>query len=155
MLPVFKQLEALLALEMKNRDGKWERQMSSFVLCCRNNAKPFEHSQTEEVNLYATKSNTQSFYHMLWVTDCECFPCKFLYEAHFQGNSVLLTKIYFPMPKIFLALITYMQAANVPFKNDSYLFLQAGSVRPLFGSILQFFVPVYYMALKGKGIFWK
>ena len=31
----------------------------------RNNAKPFEYGQTEEVNLYATISNAQSFYHMV------------------------------------------------------------------------------------------
>ena len=55
------------------------------------------------------------------------------------------------MPNIFLAVITYLQAAHVPFENDSCLFLQAGSVRPLFGPILWLFVPVYYMALKGKG----
>lgn len=127
--------------------------MSSFcaAVSYRNNAKPFVHSQTEEVNLYATKSNTQSFYHMLWVTDLWISPCKFLQEVHFQGKQRTFNKnVFSQMPKIFLAVITYMQAI-VPLKNDSYLFLQAGSVRPLFGPILRLFVPVYYMALKGKG----
>ena len=82
---------------------------------------------------------------------CECSPCKFLQEVHFQGKQRTFNKnLFSQMPKIFLAAITYMQAI-VPLKNDSYLFLQAGSVRPLFGPILRLFVPVYYMALKGKG----
>lgn len=47
----------------------WKVRETDIIICaamsCRNNARPFAHSRTEEVTLYATKSDAQSFYHML------------------------------------------------------------------------------------------
>ena len=120
MLPVFKQLEALLALEMKNLGGgKWERQMSSFVLLWAAEIMP-DHSRTAEQKRLLYMPLNQMHNHFITCFEWqirECSPCIFLHEAHFQGKQHTFNKNLFPqMPNNGEGNSNPLQQTHLPMK---------------------------------------